>query len=237
MIITAHAVCACLAFAFFFPIGGILIRVAHFKNTLWIHAGLQVAAYVVYIAAVVMGIWIVQNPDFGELQNKHPIIGLFLFALLFFQAPAGWMHHVGYKKYGGRTFWSHIHLWIGRIAITLGIINAGFGFVLSGTSGTGPIAYAVAAAIIWLAYVLAVVYGELKRNKTLAKSVSPVQQPGWRRSMRRITTADDDEERLNQTGMEMRPPSDERHPRHLEIRTHFGGYYESGGLRSHLAAT
>jgi hypothetical protein len=237
MVITAHAVLACLAFAFFFPIGGILIRVAQFNGALWVHAGLQSAAYLLFTAAVGMGIWITQNPNFGELQNKHPIIGLFLFALLLFQAPAGWMHHVGYKKYGGRTFWSHIHLWIGRVAITLGIINAGFGFILSGTKGSGPIAYAVVAAIIWVAYVLAVLYGERQRSRRLAKSVSPVQQR--RISVMRDVRAEDDEQGLNQpTSMEMQMrASGDRHPRHSEIPMLSLSYYEGGSLRSHPART
>lgn len=235
MVITAHAVLACLAFAFFFPIGGILIRVAHFNGTLWVHAGLQIAAYLLNTAAVGMGIWITQNPNFGELQNQHPIIGLFLFALLLFQAPVGWIHHVGYKKYGRRTFWSYIHLWIGRVAITLGIINAGFGFILSGTTGSGPIAYAVVAAIIWVAYVLAVLYGERQRSRRLAKSVSPVQHP--RISVRRDVIVEDDEQGLNRpTSMAMRMrPSQDRHPRHSEIPMPSLSYYEGGSLRSHPA--
>lgn len=237
MVITAHAVLACLAFALFFPIGGILIRVAQFNGTLWVHAGLQIAAYLVYTAAVGIGIWITQHPNFGELQNKHPIIGLFLFALLLFQAPAGWMHHVGYKKYGGRTFWSHIHLWIGRVAITLGIINAGFGFILRGTTGSGPIAYAVLATLIWIAYVLAIIYGERRRTKKLAKSVSPVQQR--RASVKRDVFGADDERGLNEpTSMEMQMrPSGDHRPRHLEISVPSQGYYGGGSLGSHPAET
>jgi len=171
MLVTAHATCACLAFAFFFPIGGILIRVADFNNTLWIHSGTQIASYILYTAAVGMGIWCATNPNSGEIRDRHAALGLFLFCLLFFQAPAGWMHHRGYKKNGGRTIWSHIHLWIGRVAITLGIINGGFGFLVTGTAGGGPIAYIVLATAIWIAYVLSIIYGEHKRRQSVVRLV------------------------------------------------------------------
>ena len=233
-VITVHAVCACLAFAFFFPIGGILIRVAHFNNTLWIHVGMQIAAYILYTASVGMGIWIAKHPNSGEIKSKHPIIGLFLFCLLFFQAPAGWMHHQGYKKYGRRTIWSYIHLWIGRVAITLGILNAGFGFMLSGTSGSGPITYVVLATLIWIAYVLSIVYGEHKRLRKVVKQVVVNNKPGNRISrlsfmgiMPRIV----DEQNLPEP-VTMRS-SQERHEIQPGLPMPPMGYFEGGGLRSH----
>lgn len=193
MLVIAHSVMACLAFAFFFPIGGIVIRLSHFPGTLLAHASLQIGAYVMYTAAVGLGIYIALKPNSGELHNKHPIIGLFLFVLLMMQAPAGWMHHVGYKKYGGRTYWSYMHLWIGRIAITLGIINAGFGFMLTGTTGAGPIVYAVAAGINWVTYVLCAVIGENQRRETVKAVISSPR----RMSANRNTTKDDDEQNPN----------------------------------------
>lgn len=167
-----------------------MIRLCHSPSTLWAHAGLQIGAYVMYTAAVGLGIYIALNPNLGELQDKHPIIGLSLFGLLLFQAPAGWMHHLGYKKYGGRTLWSYIHLWIGRVAIPLGIVNAGFGFILSGTTGTGPTAYAAVAAIIWAAYLVSVVIGEQQRRKKLAEST--ISQMSMRRNT--VDQAEDENE-------------------------------------------
>jgi hypothetical protein len=54
-----------------------------------------------------------------------------LFILIFFQPILGYMHHRLFKKYKRRTFWSHAHIWLGRIIITLGIINGGLGLDLA----------------------------------------------------------------------------------------------------------
>jgi hypothetical protein len=75
-----------------------------------------------------------------------------------------------FKKYSHRTFWSYAHLWIGRLAITLGIINGGLGFKLADSMGMsskpGMIAYGVIAGLVWLAWVAATVVGERRRKMT-----------------------------------------------------------------------
>lgn len=108
------------------------------------------------------------------MKDKHPIIGIILFALLFFQAPFGYLHHLGYKRVSGRTIWSYFHLWIGRITITLGIINGILGFRLSNNTKLGLIIYACIAAIIWILYVLTIFLGERRRARAraLAKTES-----------------------------------------------------------------
>jgi hypothetical protein len=103
------------------------------------------------------------------LNNAHPIIGIVLLGLLIFQPILGFVHHLMFKKYSRRTFWSHAHLWLGRIAITLGIINGGLGlqfarrFPLAPPNRAQVIGYSVAAFVMWLLYVVAAVVGEAKR--------------------------------------------------------------------------
>jgi hypothetical protein len=100
------------------------------------------------------------------LSDKHPIIGLVLLAFLLLQGPLGYVHHAAYKRYSRRTIWSHLHLWLGRLAITLGIINGGFGFELAGDTGSkAMIAYCVVAAVIFVVYVAVAIFGELRRKK------------------------------------------------------------------------
>ena len=74
-----------------------------------------------------------------------------------------------FKKRQTRTITSHLHIWIGRIAIALGIINGGLGFKLADKMGmgskSGKIAYAVLAAIFGVAWIAAIVIGERKRSK------------------------------------------------------------------------
>ena len=95
-----------------------------------------------------------------------------VFAVLFFQPILGFLHHLGFKKSGMRTIWSHLHLWVGRLAITLGIINGGLGFKLTGNTGGGMIAYSVCAGIMWLLWVAAAVYGERKRSRAQAMAAT-----------------------------------------------------------------
>lgn len=65
----------------------------------------------------------------------------------------------------------HIHIWLGRVLITAGIINGGLGFLFGGSFpwNSRPLApriiYGVAALFVWLAYVLlAIVWPYLRSN-------------------------------------------------------------------------
>ncbi|KAF2183018.1 iron reductase domain protein [Zopfia rhizophila CBS 207.26] len=165
--LTAHGVLAALAFVIFFPAGAIAIRLASFPGVVWFHAAFQAFAYLVYIAAFGLGVYIAN--DLQLLDNYHPIIGIVVFVCLFFQPIFGLLHHSLFKKYQSRTFWSYIHLWLGRAIITLGIINGGLGFKLANTMGmgsrSGMIAYSVVAGIVWLAMVATAILGESRRRK------------------------------------------------------------------------
>ncbi|KAF1954855.1 CBD9-like protein [Byssothecium circinans] len=163
-IIRAHAVLACLAWAFLFPLGGIMIRLFSFHGLVWMHAGVQVLGLCLYVAAVGLGLSVAIGEYTGD---KHAVIGLVLFAVFFFQPLSGIVHHTMFKKYISRTLWSHIHLWIGRLGITLGMINAGFGFQLHDKSMDNweVKAYTACAVVVFVAYVASVLFGEVRRTK------------------------------------------------------------------------
>ncbi|KAH7048254.1 hypothetical protein B0J12DRAFT_711210 [Macrophomina phaseolina] len=161
----AHGVLACVASVIFFPIGAISIRLFSFPHLVWFHAAMQVFAYTIYIAALVIGVYFVTPEDL--LKDYHLIIGILVSVHLFFQPILGLVHHVFFKKFGRRTFWSYAHLWLGRIIITLGIINGGLGLLLTDNAGDSVyIAYGTIASLIWLAYAAAALYGKLKRKTT-----------------------------------------------------------------------
>lgn len=86
----------------------------------------------------------------------------------------GWLHHQLFKRYGHRTFWSYIHIWLGRLLITLGIINGGLGLKLAGSPQDWIIAYSVVAGVVWFVYIAAAVLGEARRKKTLAGAPADV---------------------------------------------------------------
>ncbi|KAF2101874.1 hypothetical protein NA57DRAFT_64539 [Rhizodiscina lignyota] len=162
----AHGILAALCFVVFLPIGGIIIRVLSFPGLIWLHAAMQIVGYIMFIAAFGLGIYIAKNEEL--LSSYHPIIGIIVFVLIFFQPMLGMIHHQMFKKYGQRTFWSYGHVWLGRIIITLGIINGGLGLKLAGNTKGGEIAYGVVAGIVWLAYIIAAFVGELKRKRAMA---------------------------------------------------------------------
>ncbi|KAK4541735.1 hypothetical protein LTR36_007444 [Oleoguttula mirabilis] len=176
-ILVAHGALAALAFVALFPIGAILIRLANFTGSIWVHAALQLVAYLFYIVAFGLGVYMATSQR--QMTNRHPIIGVVLFVILLSQPISGIIHHRLFKKYGHRTLWSYAHLGIGRIAILLGIINGGLGLQLAGESKSSKIAYGVVAAIVGVVYIACMVFGELKRK---SKSKTPKEAPGYAQS-------------------------------------------------------
>ncbi|KAF2455935.1 hypothetical protein BDY21DRAFT_386790 [Lineolata rhizophorae] len=160
----AHGVMASMAFVIFFPAGAISIRLCSFPGLVWFHAALQGLAYMIYVVGFGLGVYMASN--MRMLDHYHPRIGIALFVLLFVQPILGFLHHALFKKYQRRTFWSHAHLWLGRIIITLGIINGGLGLMWADNTESGKIAYAVVGAIVWFVYVCAAVIGEVKRARS-----------------------------------------------------------------------
>lgn len=186
----AHGVLASLAFVIFFPAGAIAIRLASFPGVVWFHAAFQVFAYLVYIAAFGLGIYIASEMEM--LDHHHPIIGIVVLVLIFLQPFFGYLHHLLFKKYQSRTLWSYVHIWLGRIAVTLGIINGGLGLQwadsMNMSSKGGIIAYAVIAVIIWLAWIAAIIIGERRRARKLADA--PPKYQGHRGSKNRGPNSD-----------------------------------------------
>ena len=163
----AHGVLASLAFVILFPAGAITIRLASFPGVVWLHAAFQIFAYLVYIAAFGLGVYIASEMEM--LDHHHPIIGIVVFIAILLQPVFGFLHHSLYKKYQSRTLWSYVHIWLGRTSITLGIINGGLGLQwadsMNMSSKGGIIAYAVIAAVIWLVWVAASIIGERRRSR------------------------------------------------------------------------
>ncbi|PIB01261.1 hypothetical protein CB0940_00125 [Cercospora beticola] len=185
--VIAHAVLATVAFGFLFPAGGILIRLASFRGLWVIHAVWQLLAYVLYIAAFGLGVWLVRTGPRNMLHDPHPIIGIVLLGLLFFQPFFGLLHHFLFRKHLRRTLWSYLHLWLGRIVVTLGIINGGLGLRLARRmpfnrpSNGAIIGYGVAAGVMWLLYVLSAIIGERRRSRVReqAAAQAPMSQKAY----------------------------------------------------------
>ncbi|KAI1435392.1 hypothetical protein GGR50DRAFT_330145 [Xylaria sp. CBS 124048] len=181
----AHGILAAAAFAFVFPLGSILMRVLPSKKAWLVHGTIQVVAFAVYIIAAALGIKLVSmvrlRPEGTTLiqtagANAHPIIGIFLLVVLVAQPLLGVAHHRRYKAVPTRTWVSYAHLWLGRGAITLGIVNGGLGLMLAGSPNGPVLAYAIIAGIMSGVWLLSALYAEIKRSgrkATLQARIAP----------------------------------------------------------------
>lgn len=169
-ILWLHGILASVAFVLLFPFGGILIRVGNFPSLIWVHAGIQMLAWVVF--AVGFGLGLYWGIIDKYMTEAHPIIGIALMVLMLFQPVLGWLHHRNFVRTGARSVSSYSHIWVGRTAIILGMINGGLGMQLSGVSKTYIIVYSVFAGIFGAAYLAAIAYGEMKRKKRVGSTAS-----------------------------------------------------------------
>ena len=156
-----------------------MIRLASFPGLWIVHGLFQIFGLLLYTAAFGIGIWMTRN--FYTLNDAHPLIGIVLFALLAFQPMLGFLHHVFFKRHNARTIWSYGHIWFGRIAIILGIVNGGLGLGLAKRTGHmvpppgAIIGYSVVAGFFGLAYIVSAIYGEGKRGNPVAVHESGVK--------------------------------------------------------------
>ncbi|KAH9908967.1 hypothetical protein F4778DRAFT_205961 [Xylariomycetidae sp. FL2044] len=195
-----HGILAAVAFAALFPLGSIFMRAIPSGRFAWpVHALTQLLAYALYVAGAALGLKLVamvRIPRRGTAaaglldmapENAHPIIGIVLLALLLLQPALGWWHHRRFKRLGRRTWVSHLHLWIGRLGITLGMINGGLGLRLANAERGAIIAYSVVAGTMWLLWVLAAATGELRRRRKVVGE-SRSRGAGNNSEVRRTTT-------------------------------------------------
>ena len=99
------------------------------------------------------------NPN----TSYHPIIGIVVLVFLFLQPILGIIHHAKFKKHQRRQIWSYLHIFNGRIFITLGIANGALGLYMARESKKLKIAYIVVAAVMWGLWMLSAFFGEWKR--------------------------------------------------------------------------
>ncbi|KAL1867893.1 hypothetical protein Daus18300_006168 [Diaporthe australafricana] len=175
---TAHGIVATLAFVILFPLGAILLRLIPGRWSVRIHYVVQILAWLVYIAGFALGVVLLKMmPSRGgssllssSPNNAHPIIGIVVFAMLLVQPLLGYIHHRQFKRYQERRLASHLHLWDGRIAIVLGIVNGGLGLKLADASDTLKLAYTIVAAIFGGAWIALAVLSECRRSRKKANS-------------------------------------------------------------------
>lgn len=118
-------------------------------------------------------------------RYPHAAIGLVMLIGVFFQPWLGYIHHKIFKrrldainagdmtKKLGRTIITKAHLWLGRLLITVGVINGGLGIMVTWdrgeslqsvqTSKRAAIAYAAIAGTLFLIYAALMFRHEYRR--------------------------------------------------------------------------
>lgn len=139
------------------------MRLGKFNSVLKVHIAIQVLSWLLFITAFGLGLYYGITGKY--MTEAHPIIGIVLVAMLVFQPFAGWLHHKQFLRTGQRSAISHGHIWVGRIAIILGMINGGLGLELGGVETRYVIAYSVVAGVMGVAYLGSIVYGEIARSR------------------------------------------------------------------------
>ena len=61
--VIAHGTIMGFAFAFLFPVGAIVIRTGSFRKLPWVHAGIQMFAYILALAGLGLGVYIAIKPE------------------------------------------------------------------------------------------------------------------------------------------------------------------------------
>ncbi|KAF8443399.1 hypothetical protein BGX38DRAFT_1272040 [Terfezia claveryi] len=187
----SHGIIMAVSWLFLLPLGATFIRflAQAFPRPvpLYMHAGIQLFTFI--LATVGFGLGIstsAQNET--HWTADHQKLGVAIMVLFFLQAPMGYIHHVNYVATGERGFWSHAHIWNGRLVMLLGIVNGGLGLDLAGikrksfgvTIGVVDkkwvIAYSVVAGIVGSLYIGGLVgkalMGEARRERGNKKDES-----------------------------------------------------------------
>jgi flagellar biosynthesis protein FliQ len=121
ILVKIHAILLSGSFLVLFPLGIIALRWRGLVKIHWIVQLVATAACLLGLGvAIVMS---VQSKQYKSFSFTHQILGIAVVAVLIAQAIFGYLHHKNYKKVGGRTVVSHMHIWTGRIVVLIGMID------------------------------------------------------------------------------------------------------------------
>ncbi|KAK5044882.1 hypothetical protein LTR84_010420 [Exophiala bonariae] len=242
----AHAVLASCAFLFFFPFGGVMIRiwdprVERYSSMVWAHAWVQGTGYIFFIATTGLGVYIAKHLHavsglFREpLRKFHPIIGLCIFALMALQPITELLNHSLHHRYPRIIYLGHVHVWLGRILITVGIINGGLGFRLADMipglqwPQWPKILYGALAGLIWIVYVAIIivcdkfnqgeVQSEVRDEETGLGDLPTTTSPSLRLNPTATSDVKADEENASAAQGDEKAPNQEDRPRTSEEAT------------------
>lgn len=157
-----------LAFVIFFPLGAIIIRFLGklLPVPVQLHYGVQIFAIVAVLASMALGVQAsigMQFINFRTFPPPNPAdnvdqrFGIIIIALLPIQLFFGWYHHHRFvlDQPSSRRWFTHVHLWLGRLVIVFGLANCGFGLREAYVSGIYVVVWWVVCGVLAIAYAVA----------------------------------------------------------------------------------
>ncbi|KAK3944260.1 hypothetical protein QBC46DRAFT_446173 [Diplogelasinospora grovesii] len=155
----AHAVLGCLAFAFFFPLGAMLLRMS---DRWLLHAVWQVTTLLAAVCTMGLGLYMAVTSQ--QLSQPHAILGLVVVCCAVLQPLTGFIHHRNYVRTKGRTGSSYVHILLGIMVVTAGTVNGGLGLQLSGETSWKIIVYGILAGLVWVCWMLISLLAAVRRR-------------------------------------------------------------------------
>jgi hypothetical protein len=110
-----------------------------------------------------------------QFKFGHQWIGLILFLGLMIQGGLGWYHHKRYveDKPTNRRWFTHLHLWFGRVLLFLGLINMGLGMQLYGDNAGAQAGWYLITIAIVSAYAFFYWHNFYRNKKRINDSFDP----------------------------------------------------------------
>jgi hypothetical protein len=157
----AHAVIMPLVFVVLFPLAALTLYLPYSQKVRHIHAPLQVLSLILMVVGFGLGVELAKKSQ--ELDMYHQVIGYIVVAWMVVAQPAlGLGQHLYFRKNGARSPMGHVHRWVGRAIILLGVVNGGLGLKQAGAVGStntptySVVIYSIVAVVIFIVYLLVV---------------------------------------------------------------------------------
>lgn len=113
------------------------------------------------------------------------MIGLCVLVLMALQPITELLNHYFHERYPRIIYLGHVHVWLGRILITVGIVNGGLGFRFADTIPCPrwpqwpKIVYGAVATSIWIVYVaIIIVWDKFNQSEAQAEIGDEEVGPG-----------------------------------------------------------
>ncbi|MBA7492565.1 hypothetical protein ES702_03115 [subsurface metagenome] len=123
-LIVIHAALLIAAFLVIFPSAVVGLRL-NWENSFRIHWMTQVSGTVAVLTGFIIAVVTAKiGIQFSLLTDPHQIIGIIVCLSVGLQVYFGREHHIHHVLYKTRTWYSHVHLLLGRFVMYGGMINA-----------------------------------------------------------------------------------------------------------------